>query len=60
MLTTIRLTNGKTRKVERIVDYINSDGIAHSVAYGRKSQYVVVDHDYCGAIWGQVREPKSC
>lgn len=52
-MTTIRLTNGKTVKAD-ITDYINSDGVQFSVAYGaRGTQYVVVDRDFDGPIWAK-------
>lgn len=55
----IRLTNGKTIRVDYIVEYMSIDGRDLSLAYRYSSRiagdivtmYRVVSHDSYGAIW---------
>ena len=44
-------TGVKTKKVDRIQDYITNTGKQYSIAFAGKSQYKVIDRDYEGAIW---------
>lgn len=50
-MKTIRLSNGKTAKVDYITDWIGSDGQQFSTAYRGDKSYEIVDQDERGSIW---------